>query len=352
MIGEDQARHEVHDRRLARAVRPDQAGDARRDVQRDAVDAEHLAVELRDFVEDDCEPAPLHARSRGPRRSRLRRRRGHRTISTGRSLPFDHEHEQDHERRSATTDAPAPGPLGGSTPSSAHQTRLTDQAGSRTCPQVTRKTLSIIAATPLRMKKNARLTAPATILHFTYAELAIATRPRSSIHSRKPTTTPPQRPVHLEPRDAGQSHLQAEQDQARNPRDDRQHADDHREPRQRIAPPRERPAEVQRQCVVRQVRRIRPGPASAARNTANTDCTYMNTTKKVPFTWMNCRNPDRALQQVDVVREVDEAGAQERPDERQHREQEDLTLLIQLRQALRGSTMNRVRRPVSGPSYR
>ncbi len=35
------------------------------------------------------------------------------------------------------------------------------------CPHVTRKTSSIISATPLRMKKKARLTAAATTRHFT-----------------------------------------------------------------------------------------------------------------------------------------------------------------------------------------
>src|SRR4029450_4482945 len=53
--GEMQPGHQVHQRRLAGAVRPDQARDSRRDVQRDAVHAEHLAVELRDLVEYDSQ---------------------------------------------------------------------------------------------------------------------------------------------------------------------------------------------------------------------------------------------------------------------------------------------------------
>src|SRR4029450_571849 len=36
------------------------------------------------------------------------------------------------------------------------------------------------------------------------------------------------------------------------------------------------------------------------------------------------------LEQLHVIGEIDEAGAQERPDERYHREQEDQPLLIQL----------------------
>src|SRR5215475_9786049 len=49
----DQAGHQIHQRRLARTVRADQAGDARRDGQVDAVDAEDLAVKLRDVLEGD-----------------------------------------------------------------------------------------------------------------------------------------------------------------------------------------------------------------------------------------------------------------------------------------------------------
>src|SRR5262245_3648370 len=49
----DQAGHQIHQRRLARPVRADQAGDARRDGQVDAVDAEDFAVKFRDALEDD-----------------------------------------------------------------------------------------------------------------------------------------------------------------------------------------------------------------------------------------------------------------------------------------------------------
>src|SRR5690349_13118838 len=45
--------HQVHQRRLPGAVRSDEAGDARRDLQIHAVHAEYLAVELGDVVEDD-----------------------------------------------------------------------------------------------------------------------------------------------------------------------------------------------------------------------------------------------------------------------------------------------------------
>jgi hypothetical protein len=48
-----QPRHQVHQGRLARTVRADEARDAGRDGQVDAVDAEYLAVELRDALEDD-----------------------------------------------------------------------------------------------------------------------------------------------------------------------------------------------------------------------------------------------------------------------------------------------------------
>src|SRR5262245_20091542 len=49
----DQAGHQIHQRRLAGTVRADQAGDARRDGQVDAVDAEDFAVKFRDVLEDD-----------------------------------------------------------------------------------------------------------------------------------------------------------------------------------------------------------------------------------------------------------------------------------------------------------
>ncbi len=49
-----QAGHQVHQRRLARAVGPDERGDAAADREVDPVDAEHLAVELRDVLEQDA----------------------------------------------------------------------------------------------------------------------------------------------------------------------------------------------------------------------------------------------------------------------------------------------------------
>ena len=51
--GLQQAGHQVHQGGFAGAVGPDQAGDARRDGQADAVDAQHFAIELGDVVEDD-----------------------------------------------------------------------------------------------------------------------------------------------------------------------------------------------------------------------------------------------------------------------------------------------------------
>ncbi len=49
----DQPGQEVHERRLAGAVGPHEARDPRRQRQGHAVDAEDLAVELRDVLEDD-----------------------------------------------------------------------------------------------------------------------------------------------------------------------------------------------------------------------------------------------------------------------------------------------------------
>src|SRR5690606_41331165 len=68
---------------------------------------------------------------------------------------------------SALTDAHGQGPSSGRTHSNASQIWLTVQAGSMMWHQDTLRTLSIITATPLRMKKKARLNAPATTLHFT-----------------------------------------------------------------------------------------------------------------------------------------------------------------------------------------
>ncbi len=56
----------------------------------------------------------------------------------------------------------------------------------------------------------------------------------------------------------------------------------------------------------------------------------MKIEKNLPSTWMNWRNSAiEPLQQLHVIREVDEAGAQDGPDERQHREQEDQPLLVE-----------------------
>src|SRR6185503_5285838 len=206
VVGMDQAGHQVHQCGLARAVRADQARDARRDVQRHPVDAEYLAVELRDFVEDHTgglRPAgPPYTLTRSPLRrltpfawlarcrSLARLRRCHDTTSTGRSLRSITTTSSRTIAASAHAEAAAPGPSIGATPSSARQTWLTAHAGSMMCPHLTRSTLSIISAMPLRMKKKARLTAAATTFHRTYAELAIATRLRTSSHIRNPATMP------------------------------------------------------------------------------------------------------------------------------------------------------------------
>ena len=52
--GADQAGHQVHERGFAGAVGAHQAGDAGRNGQVDAIDAQHFAVEARDVVEDDA----------------------------------------------------------------------------------------------------------------------------------------------------------------------------------------------------------------------------------------------------------------------------------------------------------
>src|SRR5262249_53061117 len=48
-----QARHEVHQRRLAGAVRAYETGNARRNFKTNSIHAKYLAIELRDVVEDD-----------------------------------------------------------------------------------------------------------------------------------------------------------------------------------------------------------------------------------------------------------------------------------------------------------
>ena len=48
-----QARHQIHQGRLACAVWPDETGDARTNLQIDAVDSEYLSIKLGDIVKDD-----------------------------------------------------------------------------------------------------------------------------------------------------------------------------------------------------------------------------------------------------------------------------------------------------------
>src|SRR6478672_6640029 len=159
----DQPRHQIHQRRLARAVGTDETGDARRNIERHTVHTEHFTVELRDLVEDQSGGL----RPAGPPFSLTRYARslfGHRMTSIGRSLRSMTAMRRRAITTSANADAAAPGPRGASTPRSAHQTRFTVHAGSMMWPHLTRSTLSIISAMPLRMKKNARLTAAATPL--------------------------------------------------------------------------------------------------------------------------------------------------------------------------------------------
>src|SRR5689334_6054909 len=51
--GPDEPRHQVHQRSLAGTVRSDQARDAGLDGEADAVDAEHVAIKLRDVFKKD-----------------------------------------------------------------------------------------------------------------------------------------------------------------------------------------------------------------------------------------------------------------------------------------------------------
>ena len=52
--GPNQASHQVHQCRLARAVGPNQAGDAGRNREVYAIDAQHFSVKFGDVLENDC----------------------------------------------------------------------------------------------------------------------------------------------------------------------------------------------------------------------------------------------------------------------------------------------------------
>ena len=57
----------------------------------------------------------------------------------------------------------------------------------------------------------------------------------------------------------------------------------------------------------------------------------MKIAKNRPLTWMNSRNSwFEPLEQLHVIGEIDEAGAQQRPHERHHRQQHDEPLLVKL----------------------
>ena len=140
----------------------------------------------------------------------------------------------------------------------------------------------------------------------------------------------PERPVRQEPPAAGQADLQSEQKEARNPRDDRQHADEHGQPRQGVAPAREGPAEIERKRVVRQVRRQKAG-AGQRREEDRASPLDVHEDREEPAVNLDERAKLRfePLEQLHMIGEIDEAGAEERPDERRHREQENQPLLIE-----------------------
>ena len=139
------------------------------------------------------------------------------------------------------------------------------------------------------------------------------------------------RPVREEPPAASQADLQREQEEARNPRDDRQHADDHRQPREGVAPAREGPAEVQRERVIRQVRRNQTGPGQRREEDRAAPLDVHENREEPAVNLDELKKPPvEALEQLHMICQIDEAGTQERPHERRHRQQENEPLLIEL----------------------
>ena len=139
-----------------------------------------------------------------------------------------------------------------------------------------------------------------------------------------------QRPVRQEPPPAGQTDLQSEQEKAGNPRDDRQHADDDDQACESVAPAGKRTTQVKREGVVRQVRRnqARPGQRREEDREARLD---VHEDREEPAVNLDelAKLRFEPLKQLHVIGEIHEAGAQERPDERQHREQDHEALLIE-----------------------
>src|SRR6185437_13811115 len=62
----DQSGHQVHQRSFPRTIRTDQTGDSRRQGKVHAIDAEHIAVELRDVLERDAISRIGHSRFHKP----------------------------------------------------------------------------------------------------------------------------------------------------------------------------------------------------------------------------------------------------------------------------------------------
>src|SRR6185312_4426029 len=65
------ARHQLHERRFAGAVRTQQSRDARRNGQRDVIQSDHLSVPLREVIRGDDRRA-AHATISTPRMRRSR----------------------------------------------------------------------------------------------------------------------------------------------------------------------------------------------------------------------------------------------------------------------------------------
>src|SRR5262249_40280894 len=137
-------------------------------------------------------------------------------------------------------------------------------------------------------------------------------------------------PVPADPGGGGQSRLQPEEHQTGNPRDDRQHAYENRQPGEGVAPARQRAAEIERQRVVRKIRRDQAGSREGGEKHREASLD-VHEDREEPAVDLNelTKPPVESLQQLGVIAQVDEARAQNRPYERQDRQQEDETLLIE-----------------------
>ena len=167
---------------------------------------------------------------------------------------------------------------------------------------------------PLRMKKKARLTAAATTRHFTYAELAIATRLRISSQRKNPATMPapsvqfarnhepPANPTCNPNRIRPGTHVTIDSI-----------PDQHRQPGEGVAPACERPAEVERQRVVGEIGRDQAGPGQRREEDREAGLDVHEDREEPPVDLDEL--PElriESLQQLRVIGQIDEAGAQQR----------------------------------------